>query len=189
MNNLIKINLNQTISKAQIDSIIEERNRWLIFGLVCTLFLASIGWFVYLNNEMDYIIKNRENTILSIKKNTDELKRTGKINLSKYDITTLNKFEQKRMFWAPKLIALAKITPENMAITGLNFENKKLKISAISSMNREKKDFDVVEDFMMRIDENIEFNKDFKDIKFDSMEKGMAKGQEVLEFAIEAKLK
>ena len=138
---------------------------------------------------MNYIIENRQKTIQTIEKNTEDLKKKGKINLSKLDIKTLNKFENKRMFWAPKLIALANITPEDMAITGLDFENKKLKISAISSIDRGEKDFDVVEEFMNRIDTNDEFNKDFKKIKFESMEKSKAKGQEVLSFTIEAKLK
>ena len=42
---------------------------------------------------------------------------------------------------------------------------------------------------MKRIDENEEFNKDFKGIKFDSMEKSKSKGQEVLSFTIKARLK
>jgi len=56
-------------------------------------------------------------------------------------------------------------------------------------IDRGEKDFDVVENFMKRIDENEEFNKDFKGIKFDSMEKSKAKGQEVLSFTVKAKLK
>ena len=93
------------------------------------------------------------------------------------------------MFWAPKLIALSQITPEDMAITGLNFENKKLEISAISKVDQGEKDFDVIIAFMNRIGENEEFNKDFKGIKFDSMEKSKAKGQEVLSFTVKARLK
>jgi len=42
---------------------------------------------------------------------------------------------------------------------------------------------------MNRIDANKEFNNDFKDIKFESMEKSNAKGNEVLSFTIEARLK
>ena len=175
---LIKINLNQTVSKAQLDQIKEEKKRWYIFGSLTSLFIIYLLWFSFMNYRMNNIIKD-----------TEELKKRGKINLSKIDIKTLNKFENKRMFWAPKLIALSEITPEDMAITGLDFENKKLQISAISKMDRGEKDFDVVEDFMKRIDENDEFNKDFKSIKFDSMEKSRAKGQEVLSFTIKAKLK
>tara|TARA_B100000941_G_scaffold290904_1_gene275752 strand:+ start:28359 stop:28925 length:567 start_codon:yes stop_codon:yes gene_type:complete len=186
---LIKINLNQTVSKAQLDQIKEEKKRWYIFGTLTSLFIIYLLWFSFMNYRMNNIIDSRQETISKIIKDTEELKKSGKINLSKIDIKTLNKFENKRMFWAPKLIALSEITPEDMAITGLDFENKKLQISAISKMNRGEKDFDVVQDFMKRIDENDEFNKDFKSIKFDSMEKSRAKGQEVLSFTIKAKLK
>ena len=93
------------------------------------------------------------------------------------------------MFWAPKLIALSEITPDRMAITGLEYDHRRLKISAISSVDKTQKNFDIVEDFMNRIDANKEFNNDFKDIKFESMEKSNAKGNEVLSFTIEARLK
>ena len=105
------------------------------------------------------------------------------------DIKILNKLESKRMFWAPKLIALSEITPERMSITGFEYDHKRLKISAISSVDKTQKDFDIVEDFMNRISENKEFNNDFKDIKFESMEKSNAKGNDVLSFTIEARLK
>ena len=189
MKDLIKINLNQTVSKAQLDQLKEEKTRWIIFGSICFLFLSSLAWIGFTNSRMNYIVENRQKTIETIKKETEELKKKGKINLSKSDVKTLNKFEKKRMFWAPKLLALSKITPENMAVTNVRFENKKLKISAISSILTEHKDFDVVENFMKMIDQNEEFNKDFKNIQFESMEKDNAKGQEVLAFTIRAKLK
>ena len=138
---------------------------------------------------MNSIVKNRKNTIATIMKETEDLQKKGKINLSKSDVKTLNKFEQKRKFWSPKLLALSDITPDDMAITAFEFQNKRLKISAISGIASDEKDFDVVEDFMNMIDGNGEFNKDFKDIKFDAMEKTNAKGQQILAFTIEAKLK
>ena len=189
MNKLIKINLNQTISKAQREHVKEEKQRWMIFSLICFLFLGHLLWFAFINYRMDYVIQNRQNTIEEIIKKTEGLKKEGKINLSKSDIKILNRLESKRMFWAPKLIALSEITPDNMAITGFEYDHKRLKISAISSVETDQKDFDVVENFMKKIDENIEFNKDFKDIKFESMQKDNAKGNEVLSFTIEAKLK
>lgn len=189
MKNLIKINLNQTISKAQLEQLQEENKRWIIFGAICFLFFTSICWFLFINNRMNYIVSQRTATIEKIKNDTQALQKKGKINLSKIDVKTLNKFENKRMFWAPKLIALSEITPEDMAITGLSFEHKKLKISAISTITSGEKEFDVVEDFMNRIDGNSEFNSDFKDIKFESMEKTRARDQEILAFTIEARLK
>ena len=189
MSKLIRINLNQTISKAQLEHFKEEKKRWLVFSLIFFLFLGYFAWFAFINNRMDNVIESRQDTIKEIIRNTEKLKKEGKINLSKSDIKTLNKLENKRMFWAPKLIALSEITPDRMSITGLEYNHKRLKISAISSVDKSQKDFDIVADFMKRINENEEFNKDFKGIKFDSMEKSKAKGQEVLSFTVKAKLK
>ena len=189
MKNLIKINLNQTVSKAQMDFIKEEKTRWIVFSAISTLLLIVFIWFWFINNRLNYVIKNRQATIDKILKDTDNLRKGGKINLSKSDVKTLNKFEKNRMFWAPKLIALSEVTPDDMAITEIEFENKRLRISALSNLNQGEKEFSVVEDFMKRIDENQEFNKDFKDIKFDDLEKENVRGQEILSFRIEARIK
>ena len=53
----------------------------------------------------------------------------------------------------------------------------------------EEKEFKVVEKFMKKIEENDEFNKDFKDIKFGFLDKEFSNKQELLSFKIEAKLK
>ena len=189
MKNLIKIDLNQTVSKAQMDFIKEEKNRWIIFGTICSLLLIAFIWFWFINFRLNYIIVQREETIEQIIKDTEKLKKGGKINLSKSDVKILNKFEKERLFWAPKLIALSDITPDDMAITDIEFSHKKLKISAISNLNDGEKEFSVVEDFMKRISENHEFNKDFKNIIFDELDKEIVKGQDILSFKIEAKLK
>ena len=187
--NLIKINLNQTVSKAQMDFIKEERTRWIVFSAICSLLFLTFIWFWFINYRLNYVIENRQITIEKIIKDTENLKKGGKINLSKSDVKTLNKFDKNRIFWAPKLIALSEVTPEDMAITEIEFENKRLRISAISSLNKGEKEFTVVENFMKKIDENQEFNKDFKNIKFDELEKANVRGQEILTFRIEAKLK
>ena len=46
----IKINLNQTVSKAQREFIIEEKNRWYIFMGICALFLVSFMWLIFINS-------------------------------------------------------------------------------------------------------------------------------------------
>ena len=187
--NFIKINLNQTVSKAQLEQIKEEQRRWLLFGTIIILFLGSLGWFYFINNKLNFIINQRNNTIQEIIKKTNELTSEGKINLSKMDINNLYKLESKRIYWSDKLLELSKITPEDMAITKFEFKGKNLTISAISNLNSGEKEFAVVENFMKRIDENSKFNNDFKDIKFGFLDKDFAKKQELLSFKIEAKLK
>ena len=185
----IKINLNQTVSKAQHDFIVEEKKRWYYFSGICFLFLASFIWLFIINNRLNYTIEERETTINNILNDTEKLKSGGKINLSKTDINNLYKIEEKRIFWADKLIALSKITPDDMAITKIEFKNKKLNISAVSNLGSGQKEFTVVENFMKRIEDNKEFNKDFIGIKFENLDKEFSKNDELLSFKVEAKLK
>ena len=75
---------------------------------------------------MQYVIDERNNTIDRIIADTAKLKSSGQINLSKKDINNLYKVESKRIFWTEKLIALSKITPDDMAITKIEFKGKNL---------------------------------------------------------------
>ena len=52
----IKINLNQTVSKAQREFIIEEKNRWYIFMGICALFLISFMWLIFINSRLNHTI-------------------------------------------------------------------------------------------------------------------------------------
>ena len=81
MKEIIKINLNQTISRAQLDYIQEEKKRWIIFGVICSFFTIYLFWFLFINSRMNYVIENRQKTIATIEKNTEDLKKRGKINL------------------------------------------------------------------------------------------------------------
>ena len=186
---LIKINLNQTVSKAQQDFINDEKKRWYIFGTICSLFIISLIWSLVINAKMSSVINGRNETIQTIISETNKLKSTGKINLSKKDINNLYKIEEKRIFWTEKLIALSKITPEDMAITKIEFKGRKLYLSALSNIGSGEKEFTVVENFMKKIDSNNEFNKDFKDIKFDYLDKEKSKSNELLSFKVEARLR
>jgi hypothetical protein len=187
--NLIKINLNQTVSKAEHDFLLQEKKRWYAFSFICALFVISFIWLLVVNSRMNYIITERTNTINKIIYDTNNLKSSGQINLSKTDINNLYKLESKRKYWTEKLIALSRITPDDMAITKIEFKGKKLFISAISNMGSGEKEFKVVESFMARIDANDEFNKDFKDINFDYLDKEVSKSNELLSFKVEARLR
>ena len=182
---LIKINLNQTVSKAQLDYLNEEKKRWYIFGSICTLFLSTFIWFFIINHKINYIIHERDNTINDILLKTEELKSQGKINLSKIDINNFYKIEQKRILWAEKLMALSEITPEDMAITKLEFKGKKLNISAVSNLSVGEKEFTVIEEFISLLEKNNIFSKHFSSVKFNNSRLDKSQGQEFLFFEVE----
>jgi Tfp pilus assembly protein PilN len=132
-------------------------------------------------NERSQNIENLENNIRKMQKNAD-------INLSKKDIESLFKFESQRQYWTPKLQALAELTPLNMVLTELEFSKKKLKITAMTKLEDNVKEFDVIEEFMNLIKENENFNNNFKDIKFVSSSREKTNKSPTLSFKVEAKL-
>ena len=79
--NLIKINLNQTVSKAEQDFISQEKKRWYTFYIICGLFIISFIWLVSINSRLSYIVKERNNTIENIIRDNNKIKSSGKINL------------------------------------------------------------------------------------------------------------
>ena len=132
--NLIKINLNQTVSKAEKDFISQEKKRWYTFYIICGLFTISFIWLISINSRLSYIAKERNNTIENIITDTNNLKSTGKINLSKKDINNLYKLESKRIFWTEKLIALSFCGSLKLfnivSVLGNMSESSKMSISA-----------------------------------------------------------
>lgn len=182
--NYIIINLNQTISKAQLQEHKLERNRWILFGAI-TLIFCALGFFSYkISSDIMKLKNERITTIEKIKKDTALLHKEGQIDISKKDIERLNNLNKKQILWAPKLRALADITPEHMAVTELEFKNEKLIISAISKLFEGEKEFKVIDDFIDLLKSTNEFSKDFKTITFYNSERIRSKGQEMLAFKV-----
>jgi len=188
--NLIKINLNQTVSKAQREEIKEEQQRWLLFGFIVLLILASLSWFYMINRKLNYVIDQRETTIQDIATKTKELTSKGKINLSKIDIKNLYKLEDKRIYWSDKFLELSKMTPEDMAVTKFEFKGKNFSLEGIGNLLEGERPLEVTSDFMNMIEKNETFNKDFTNLKvWKVAKKEYGKNdQEIIEFRIEAKL-
>ena len=60
MKNLIKINLNQTISKAQLEFVKQERIRWGIFVTISVLFIINIAWLSLTAYRLSNILETRK---------------------------------------------------------------------------------------------------------------------------------
>ena len=189
MAKLIKINLNQTISKAELNEIKAEQHKWIIFGSICILFLSLSTWFFTINNSLSNLVSARQETIDEIIARTNQLKKEGQINLSKSDIELLYKVEEKRIIWSTKLKEFANIIPEDMTITNIHYKQKRLIISAISRLQPNEKDFQAIEKFISSIEKSTEFTTHFSKPTLKKSELDKSEGQEFLSFDIELKLK
>ena len=188
--NFILINLNQNISRARKVAQKEERDKWIIFGLLCFIFIGLTGWFFQINGSVNSLVKAREDTIESIKTKTTSLKKDAKINLSKGDILASYDLGKYHIPWSQKLIQLTEMTPDNMCITKLIYDTKSLSISAISRIEDEnKKEQQILNDFMSSIQSNDDFYKEFDEIKIKKTKKSQSQSSVFLSFEISAQVK
>ena len=186
---LIAINLNLSITAAEREYKKSELIRWIVFALILSISIGNLSWFLNINNKIDNLIIKRRETIAKLIDDTQNLKQSGQINLSKKDIENLYSVENNRIRWANKLQELAYVTPEDMAITGIKYRNNKIIINAISLINENEKEFSIVESLIKKIQNSDILSKDFISIKFKNAERKITRGQEILLFVIEAKFR
>ena len=185
----IIIDLNQTVSRHQLEELQQEKKRDIIMGGVVFVLAAIFIWFNTINYNLSSIIEEREIRIENLNTQILNLKSEGKINLSKKNVESLYKFDEKRFFWAPKIMALTNLTPETMSITQIQLLRKKLNISAITELAEDVKEFDVVESFIAKLKSDETFFSDFESIRFLNSSQDNVKGHKTFTFKIEAKLK
>ena len=185
----IKINLNQVVSRFQMEEMKLNRNRTYIAITLSFLFVCLFSFMSYTNYELNKLIDSRKNDIKALNTKINSLKKEGQVDLSKRDIEGLFLFESKRTYWTPKLQALADLTPQEMVIEELEFDKGKLNITAITRIEENVKEFDVVEEFMNTIKEHPDFSDSFQDIRFINSFRQTIQGQETFTFRVQAKLK
>ena len=105
----IIIDLNQTVSRHQLEELQQEKKRDIIMGSMVFVLTAIFIWFNIINYDLSSIIEEREVRIENLNAKILNLKSEGKINLSKKDVESLYKFDAKRIFWAPKIMALTNL--------------------------------------------------------------------------------
>ena len=185
----IKINLNQVVSRFQMEEMLLNRNRTYMAAAAIFCFVCLFSFMSYTNYELNKLIDLRQTDINTLNQKINSLKKEGQVDLSKKDIEGLFKFESKRNYWTPKLQALADLTPKEMVIEELEFDKGKLNITAITRIEEGVKEFDVVEKFMNTIKEDANFKDSFQNIKFINSFRQTIQNQQTFTFKIQAKLK
>ena len=208
--NFILINLNQNISRARQAANKENRDKWIIFSLLCITYMSLISWFLNININYNKLIEAREQTISGIKEKTLELKQdirkqlnqrtetdqeSGQLtidflNLSKKDIELAYKIGEERIPWSEKLMQLSDITPDDMCITKLEYLNNTLNISAISKIqDKTQKDQKILNDFITSLEEHEDFGKEFVEYKMKNGKRVSKATNPYYQFQIAAPLK
>ena len=123
MKNLIKINLNQMISKAQIEFVRQERNRWIGISVISLLFIISFIFVIITNGKYKYTARGYGSEIRWFKNEIKTIKKDSDFIIGEYDIDLLSSFEKNRPIWSTKLEALSKLTPDDMSIEKIEYDN------------------------------------------------------------------
>ena len=124
MANLIKINLNQTVSKTELKEKKADTLKWALFCFITVGFLSLIIFqtivIIKSNNISDELVDFKSH--LSQKIGDDK----GLSGTSHEDIKKLKEFEEsKRVFWGPKLVSLIELLPDDVAISKIQFTKGK----------------------------------------------------------------
>ena len=188
--NFILINLNDTINRAHQTAIKQERSKWILFSLACFVLMTLLIWTITINSSFNKLITSRSNTIDRIIKQTEELKKDAKINLSKSDIVSAYDLGKHFIPWSKKLVQLSEMTPYDMSITKLIYSNNSFTISAISKIEDDsRKEQVILNDFMNAIRDNKDYLKEFDEVEVKKTKKVGTQNNIYLSFDIVGKLK
>lgn len=184
----IIINLNKAESAESRLDRIRERVRWGIFSLLL-IFLIGVNIQVFrISFGYNKIIDQKKIQIKNLKTEINKLESEGK-NLSKDDILSFARLEQDRFLWAQNLEKMGEVTPNDIAITGLRFKRGKLIIKGIALTFEDRKDFEIIDEYVQTLRKNREFSNNFKRIKYVGHSKVSIREQQIIRFEIEASVK
>ena len=184
----IVINLNKAESAETRIERVKERGRWILFSILFILLIGANArvWMISLG--YNSIIDKKKKEISRLKEEINQLQSQGK-NLSKYDILSFADLEQDRFLWAQNMEKMGAVTPGDIALTGLRYKREKLLIFGIALTFEDRKDFEIIDEYVQTLRNNKEFSKNFSRIKYVGHSKVNVRGQEIIRFEIEAKSK
>ena len=119
----IVINLNKAESAETRIERVKERGRWILFSVILALFVGANARVMMIGLGYNSIIDKKKKEISRLKEEINNLTTQGK-NLSKYDILSFADLEQDRFLWAQNMEKMGKVTPDDIAITGLRYKRR-----------------------------------------------------------------
>ncbi|SVB50583.1 uncharacterized protein METZ01_LOCUS203437, partial [marine metagenome] len=119
-----------------------------MFAINIRIWMISSGY--------NRVIDQKKTEIQNLTEQIKLLQSRGK-NLSKNDIMSFADLEQKRFLWARNMELLGTMTPDDMAIIGMRFKRDKLRIKGIALTFEDRKDFEIIDEYVQTLRDNKEF--------------------------------
>ena len=178
-----KINLNKFGElKQKAES---EKRTFRISAISYTaIFLIATIIAIILSSNLSAKIKNRSKLLNSIRDEIKTYQVSGEF-LSAKDLIRLANISSERIFWTKKLVALSEKTTDKIAITHFSFKNNKLSLYGITRLDRNQKEFDLIDKFITELNNNEQISIDFPQIQFVKSSKDKEKDVDILRFQID----
>ncbi|MBC8415088.1 MAG: hypothetical protein H8E11_01520 [Candidatus Cloacimonetes bacterium] len=178
-----KINLNKFGElRKQIETEKRTFNATAIsYGI--TLVIVSII-VMLLNFNLNSKIENRKILLQDIKEEIETYEVSGEF-LSSKDLQRLAKVITERIFWSKKLVAISEKTTDKIAITHFSFKGGHLSLYGITRLDKEQREFDLINNFINELKSNKQINIDFPEIQFVKSTYDIEKDVEILRFQID----
>lgn len=164
-----------------------ERKTFLnavLFFVISSLLLYGVFWFM-LYGSLQRKYKNRVAFKVQVEKDLKGFQRDS-LSLSIADLENLAKYN-KRIFWTRKLQALAEKTSDKMAITHFSYKNGTFSLFGITKVDKNQKEFDLIDDFIATLKSNEQISTDFPDIKFIKSLRDKEQDVDILRFQIDCR--
>ncbi|MBT4332934.1 MAG: hypothetical protein HOD64_06625 [Candidatus Cloacimonetes bacterium] len=178
-----KINLNK-FGELKQKAEAEKRTFKISAISYAAIFLIATIIAIIFSSNLSSKIKNRSALLNSIRDEIKTYKVSGEF-LSSKDLARLNNISSERIFWTQKLVALSEKTTDKIAITHFSFKSNKLSLFGITRLDRDQKEFDLINDFIVELNNNDQISSDFPKIQFVKSSKDKEKDVDILRFQID----
>lgn len=178
-----KINLNK-FGELKQKAAAEKRTFRITAISYGVIFLIATVIAIILSSNLSGKIKARSKLLNSIRDEIESYQISGEF-LSSKDLVRLASLSSERIFWTQKLVALSEKTTDNIAITHFSFKNNKLSLFGITRLDKDAKEFDLINDFITELKNNEQISSDFSDIQFVKSNKDKEKDVDILRFQID----
>ena len=172
VNNLININLNQTVSRFELIEIQKEKNRWYILSAFIILFVFILSFNFFILDRYNHLISSRINKANELLADAQKIRQKYEsydldVSISQSDIDKLYSIESERLSLANKLQLLAFDIPDDMSLLDLEYNYSKNEMIIVLTSETENNQY---EENISLLKNNLETNKDLNAYSLEKIE-------------------
>jgi hypothetical protein len=178
-----KINLNK-FGELRLQQEAERKSFQTFVSLFVLGTLLLFGFVIYLDTQLAHKLQSRQSFLKQIEDQVASYEVSGDF-LSKSDLDRLSQAFTDRIFWAKKLVALSERTQSQIAITHFSYKRGILSLYGITKVDKDQREFDLIDSFIQSLKSNPQISMDFKDIVFVRSNRDREKDTDIIRFQVD----